>query len=145
MHDIVIRFHYIISSLFVLMALTVVIWAIIGWVRRLQYNKVFNRLSFFFVHLLYLQLITGVILYFFLKPEPGASFMTFEEAFQQSSLRFWTIEHVSLMVFALILSQIGRLLLKELAIDWKKYRIVSIYFGISFAVVIASTMVSIIT
>ena len=145
MYNIVISFHYIISSLFVLMALTVVIWAIIGWVRRLQYNKVFNRLSFFFVHLLYLQLITGVILYFFLKPEPGASFMTFEEAFQQSSLRFWTIEHVSLMVFALILSQIGRLLLKELAIDWKKYRIVSIYFGISFAVVITSTMVSIIT
>ncbi len=63
-------------------------------------------------------------------------------AVDNGTASLWTIKK---MVFALILSQIGRLLLKELAIDWKKYRIVSIYFGISFAVVIASTMVSIIT
>lgn len=142
MYDIVIRFHFVISSLFVILAFIVVIWSTIGWIKKLNYSKVFNRLSFFFLHLLYLQLITGIVLYFFLKPDPDSGSLTLEEAMNQSSMRFWAIEHVSLMIFALILSQIGRFILKESTMDRKKYRSATLYFGISLVVVLSSAAVS---
>lgn len=138
MYEIVIRIHIIISSLFYITAAIVVSWSIIGWVKNFKASRTYNRFSFVFIHVLYLQLITGVTLYFFLKPEAQSAGLSIEEAALQSSLRFWAIEHVSLMLFALILSQIGRLLIKNITSDRKKFRAATLYFGVSFIGVFAS-------
>jgi heme A synthase len=138
MYDIVIKVHYIVSSIFFALALIVTIWAIIGWAKNLKAGRAFNRLSFFFIHFLYIQLITGIALYFFLEPDTKLAGVTMEQAAKQNELRFWAIEHVSLMLFALLLSQVGRLLIKQLNSDRKKFRTASLYFGVSFIVVLTS-------
>lgn len=137
-HDIVFSIHIVISTAFSLVAITVTVWAVIGWMKRLPSNKIFDRLSFVFIHLLYLQLLTGIGLYFFLRPADGAGILTIEEAVEYSNLRFWAIEHVSLMLFATILAQTGRILIKQMQKDYRKYRASTLYLGVSFLVVIAS-------
>ncbi len=137
-HDLVFRIHTVVSSAFAAVALTVTIWSIVGWVKKLDSNRLFNRLSFFYIHLLYLQLFTGITLYFFLKPPDDSGSITLEQALEHNSLRFWAIEHVSLMLFALILAQTGRILIKQMKNDFKKYRAATFYLGVSFLVVVAS-------
>ena len=138
MYEVVLRIHIVVSSIFFLLALIVTSWAIIGWSRNLKSNRAFRRLSFFFIHFLYIQLFTGIGLYFFFKPETQLAGYTLEQAAAENEFRFWAIEHVSLMLFALILSQVGRLFIKQLNNDRKKFRAASLYFGVSFIVVLTS-------
>ncbi len=143
MYDIVIKFHYVISAIFIILALITTVWALIGWIKDIPCPRSFLRLSWVFIHFLYIQLFTGISLYFFLKPEVDANNISMEEALQQNSLRFWAIEHVSLMLFALIFSQVGRLIIKQISSDRKKYRAATFYYGISFLVVMSSAFMAI--
>lgn len=142
MYDIVVRLHYIVSSIFIILALVTTTWAIVGWVKDRPCPRSFLSLSWLFIHFLYLQLFSGIALYFFLKPEYNAGILTMEEAVKQSNLRFWAIEHVSLMFFALILSQVGRMLIKQISSDRRKYRAAVFYYGISFGVVLISALLA---
>jgi hypothetical protein len=143
MYDIVIRFHYVISAVFIILAIITTAWALVGWIKDLPCPRSFLRLSWVFIHFLYIQLLTGIALYFFLKPEAVANDLSMEEALQQNSLRFWAIEHVSLMLFALIISQVGRLIIKQISSDRKKYRAATLYYGISLMVVMSSALMAI--
>lgn len=143
MYDFVIKFHILVSSLFLVVASIVVTWSVRGWLKGWHLNRRFRRLSAWFLRLLYVELITGVALYFFLHPEQGNGKISLAEAMEQNELRFWAIEHVSMMLFALILSQIGSLLIKQLASDRKKLRAASLYYGVSLIVVLISAAVAI--
>lgn len=143
MYEVVIKLHYVISAIFLILALITTTWAIIGWAKDLPCPQSFLRLSWVFIHVLYLQLLTGITLYFFLKPSSSSEVMTMEEALVQNSNRFWGIEHVSLMLFALILSQVGRMIIKQISSDRKKYRAATFYYGISLLVVMSSAMMAI--
>ncbi|MDX2432209.1 MAG: hypothetical protein QNK35_14830 [Bacteroides sp.] len=143
MYDIVIKLHYIVSAIFLILALVTTIWALIGWAKDLPCPRSFLSLSWVFIHFLYIQLLSGIILYFFLKPETSTDILTMEEALQLNSSRFWGIEHVSLMLFAVILSQVGRLMIKQISSDRKKYRAASFYYGISLLVVMSSALMAI--
>lgn len=143
MYNIVIKLHYIVSAIFLILAIVTTVWAIIGWIKDLACPTSFLRLSWVFIHFLYIQLLTGITLYFFLQPEADASMMTMEEALHHNSQRFWGIEHVSLMLFALILSQVGRLIIKQISSDRKKYRAATFYYGISLLVVMSSALMAI--
>ena len=144
MYESVITFHIIVSSCFILTGAVLLSLTILGWLRGKQNReRLFVRFSGIFLSLLYIQFVTGLGLYFFLKPDLSASRNTLEEAMDQSALRFWAIEHVSLMIFALILSQIGWLFIRELQPGKKKYRAASLYYGTSFLVVLISAAMAI--
>ncbi len=143
MYDVVIKLHYVVSTIFLIIALITTIWALIGWAKNLACPRSFLRLSWVFIHFLYIQLLTGITLYFFLEPETRTDVISMEEALQHNSSRFWGIEHVSLMLFAVILSQVGRLIIKQISSDRKKYRAASFYYGISLLVVMSSAFMAI--
>ncbi len=143
MYDVVIKLHYVVSTIFLILALVTTIWALIGWVKDIPCPRSFLRLTWVFIHFLYIQFLTGITLYFFLTPGSSGSVMTMEEALKQNSQRFWGIEHVSLMLFALILSQVGRLMIKQMSSDRKKYRAATFYYGISLLVVMSSALMAI--
>ncbi len=138
MHDVVIRVHYFISSVVFIIAIIVTTWALLGWRKEKKYSRSFDKLSLVFIFFLYIQLITGISLYFFLQPENQAVSISAEEIANHDSLRFWIIEHVSLMLFALLLAQLGKLFIKQLSSDKKKYRAATFYYGIAFLVVLVS-------
>jgi cytochrome bd-type quinol oxidase subunit 2 len=138
MHDVVIRVHYFISSVVFIIAIVVTTWAIVGWRKEKKYTRSFDKISFVFILFLYIQLITGISLYFFLKPEIQADSINVDKIASHDSLRFWVIEHVSLMLFALLLAQLGRLFIKQLSTDGRRYRTATFYYGIAFLVVLVS-------
>ena len=143
MYDIVIKSHVVISGLFLSLAVVVLAWAIYGWLKNRPCHPVFRKLSNIFMIGLYLELLTGLALYFFLQPEQSEHLPSLEEAIRQNELRFWAIEHVTLMVFALILAQIGRLLIARTQSDKKRYRNASLYYGGAFLLIVASAAMAI--
>ncbi len=139
MHEIYpyfIKFHIAFSVLFLLLAITITLCSFYGWVKSSNYTPFSNKLRKVFLSALYIDLILGIILYFFLqKPD---DFINAQQAMKFSSLRFWAIQHFSNMLFVVVISQIGSIFITNTNNSIKKYKYSFIYFGVSTFIIIVS-------
>jgi len=62
-----------------------------------------------------IQLLLGLLLYLVLSPNIAAIREHFGEAMQSRTLRFWAVEHLTLMFAAVVLAHVGRVLGKKAA------------------------------
>ena len=141
MYQTTITVHIIISSLFILLGLVVVVSSLIGWIRNLAYTNVYNQLSRIFLWLLYVQLILGVMLYYFLGSNSGNTSLSHEDALLNRDLRYWVIEHFSVMIFTLALTQLGRLFILNNIHDKQKFKNTAFFYGISYLLIIISSII----
>jgi hypothetical protein len=81
-------------------------------------------------------LVTGLILYFFVSPFTKAAFADFGAAMKNADLRFYAVEHLSLMVIALILVHIGRIKSKKALVYVNKHKSAAIWYGIAFILIL---------
>lgn len=77
------------------------------------------------------QALLGFLLYFFLSPVTTAAFGDFGAAMRTGIMRYWTVEHLTLMIVALALAHIGRARIRKAVEPRAKHRAVAIFFGIA--------------
>jgi uncharacterized membrane protein (DUF485 family) len=83
-----------------------------------KYEDVDKRLSLFALISVHLQLVIGLVLYFGYSP-----LVSFAEGFMKDSvLRFYTIEHLSLMLIAIAVITVGYSRAKRRADDVAKFK-----------------------
>ena len=109
-----------------------------GWLGGKQYTKVDNILGIVFTSIMDLQFLTGIVLYFFLSPITKHAFDNFGEAMKDSELRFYAVEHITMMLIALILVHIGRVKSKKAKTDLAKFKTAFIYYLIATVVIVAA-------
>ncbi len=123
----------------VLLALTLtLIFALIGWLNKNDWNKRDKLMGLLLTILVDIQFLVGILLYAFVSPVTKAAFNDFGAAMKNDELRFYTVEHISLMILALILIHIGRAKSKKAVIGWKKHRVSAIYYGISMLIILTA-------
>lgn len=108
-----------------------------GWMGNQPWKKLDNILGIVFTSLMDLQVLTGLILYFFLSPITEYAMSDFGAAMKDTELRFYAVEHFSIMIIALVLVHIGRAKSKKAKTDIGKFRIASIFFLIALALILA--------
>jgi hypothetical protein len=117
--------------------LVLIVWAIIkaisGWTGQKEYQKS-DRLSallaLIFTHI---QLLIGLGLYF-MSPK-----VSFESGVMESSvLRFYTVEHITMMIVAIALITFGFSSAKRMEVSLAKHKRVAITYGIGLLIMIAS-------
>lgn len=131
-----IQFHVTYSKIFVFIAIMLTSRSLYGWVARKDYQKWDKYLGYLFLFFLYTDLIQGVILYFFLK-RPDEAWSTIE-AMKYSSIRFWAIKHFSVMLFVVILSQIGHVFTTRKIESSQKFKYAFFYYGAATIITIVS-------
>lgn len=131
-----IQFHVSYSKVFVLIAIVLTIRSLYGWIWNVKFLKWDNYLGVLFLFFLYTDLIQGIILYFFLK-RPDEAWSTIE-AMKYSSIRFWAIKHFSVMLFVVVLSQIGRTFTTRKIESRKKFKYAFFYYGAATTITIVS-------
>jgi hypothetical protein len=129
--------HIIISGAFVLIAIWLIIRSVRGMVHNHPYTLFDKYLSYAFIVLLYFQLIFGLII--FAAPVSADNYSTGSEgALRLVSKRFWPIEHIVLMLFALFIANIGLIFSYQTADSREKHRKVLIYCSIAVAMITLS-------
>lgn len=129
MYSFLLHFHSGLRWLILLAAILVVLKSVIGLFGGSKYGKLDNILAASYVGMMHLQLLTGLILYFFLSP-----FVTYQMSDPIS--RFWSVEHLALMLFAVIAAQAGRTISKKSGDAQVKFRFQSIFMGISLVLML---------
>jgi hypothetical protein len=72
-----------------------------------------EKWGLFFMIALDLQLLLGLALYLFISPNTTAMFADFGAAMRDPVARFWAVEHVALMLVAIVLAHVGRVLARK--------------------------------
>ncbi len=112
--------------------------ALWGWLGKKEWNKIDDRLSLIFTIGMDVQVVFGLVLYLFLSPLTLAAFKDFGAAMRNTELRFWGIDHISIMIIVLVLAHIGRALSKKASDAAVKHKRAAIFFTIAMLVLIAS-------
>jgi hypothetical protein len=83
-----------------------------------------------------LQLVVGLVLYFFISPITRLGLRNFAAAMQINVARFFTIEHVIGMVIGIALVHIARVKIRKAADADRKHRLALVLYGIALVVMI---------
>jgi hypothetical protein len=86
-----------------------------------------------------MQMLLGLLLYLALSPTTAAIFDDFGGAMRDPVARFWAVEHVSMMLIAVVLAHVGRVLGRKAATPSARRTRLLICFGLSTILMIAAT------
>ncbi len=129
--------HTLITGTFSIIAIWLVIRSLRGVFKNRPYVDLDKYLSYGFIVTLYLQLIFGLIL--FANPAvSGSESAGMEGALKMASKRFWPIEHIVLMLFALLIANLGLIFSNSSSIDKDKHRKVLVYYMIALIMIAVS-------
>ena len=86
---------------------------------------------------LHLQLVIGLMLYF-ISPVVKAGLSDMGNAMKSPELRFWTVEHISLMIVAIALITVGRIVSKKTTDSVIKHKKTAIFFLLGLVLILVS-------
>ena len=128
--------HNMFRWLVLIVIVLAVVFAFIGWFKKRDWNKKDNTTGLILTIFMDIQFLVGIILYAFVSPLTKAAFSDFGAAMKNSDLRLYAVEHILLMVIALVLVHIGRSKSKKAVAPWKKHRVAAIYYGIALVLIL---------
>ncbi len=118
------------------LAVILTIKSLIGLLAKSKYQKLDNILAASFAGTMHLQLLLGLLLYFFLSPVMDIVFQDFGAAMKSPDLRFYAMEHITMMIAAIAAAQIGRTKSKKSYEANKKFKLQLIFFGLSLVLML---------
>ncbi len=131
MYPIVLSLHNLVRWVVVILAVAATVRAFIGWFGKKEWTALDNQLGVLFSSSVDVQLLLGLLLYFFLSPITGAALKNFGVAMSNPEMRFFAVDHVTVMFVAVILAHVGRTLSKKAAEATSKHRLAAIFFGLA--------------
>jgi hypothetical protein len=98
-----------------------------------------DRWGMIMVTALDLQMLLGLILYFALSPFTVQAMQDFGAAMRTPQLRFWAVEHITMMIAAVILTHVGRVLSRKATNPSAKRVRMLICYGLATLLMFAGT------
>jgi hypothetical protein len=137
MYVFLLAFHNITRWVVLIAALVALAWALQGWLGRRPFEKRHRLAGLAFVASMDLQLVIGIALYI-LSPLVQAALGDMASAMGITELRFFAVEHISIMVVAVVLAHVGSVLARRAPNDRGKHGRTLLWFGLSTAAVVFS-------
>lgn len=138
MHKILVTIHVWSSAIFVFVAIALCVLAVKGLIYKDEYTHKHIYLEYSFIFLLYLGLFLGIILYFFIDPNQDMQKLSMEELINKQNSQFWAIEHFSVMLFTLLIAQIGRYFASKAITSKDKFKYTLFYYGSATLIIFIS-------
>ena len=118
--------RYIVLTLLVV----AVIQALAGWFGKKTYTEGNRKLNVFTLISAHIQLIFGLVLYFLSPLTKLAS--------SEAIGRYWKMEHISIMILAIVLITIGNAKSKKVDAAISKHKTIAIFFGLALLFIVVS-------
>jgi hypothetical protein len=95
-----------------------------------------ERWGLLFMIALDVQMLVGLLLYGMLSPYTAAAMKDFGAAMRDPVLRFWAVEHLTMMLSAVILVHVGRVLARKSADTAGKRTRLLVCFGLALLLIL---------
>lgn len=130
-------FHSGFRYIVIILILLAIFQSLAGWLGKKAYTEGNRKINLFALISAHTQFLLGLVLYF-LSPlvRFGAGVMKDAEA------RYWTVEHITMMLFAIVLITIGHSKSKKIVLPESKHRTIAIFYSLAFLVVVIAIIQS---
>jgi hypothetical protein len=120
-----------------LLIVVAIVTALAGWLGKKAYTQGNRKLYLFTMISAHTQLLIGIALYF-LSP-----FVQFgSNTMKAPDIRYWTVEHLTMMVVAIVLITIGHSKSKKATLPELKHRAVAIFYLLAVIVIVAAIVLA---
>jgi len=119
MYQIIKPFHNYLHYLLIFLLIFLIGRAFYCWQRKLPFSPATDKISLYTFIVTHTQLLLGLILYIV---SPKVDLSHFKEAMHNPINRFWTVEHITVMIIAVVLISIARISMKKLPNDISKHK-----------------------
>jgi len=126
-------FRYIVFILVVI----AILQSLAGWLGKKPYTDANRKMNLFAMISAHTQLLIGLILYFI---SPLVQFAS--STMKNAELRYWTVEHISMMIIAIVLITIGHSRSKKATTPEAKHRAIAIFYILAVIVIVVAIMQS---
>jgi len=137
-YSIIKHVHTVISGAFMIFAVWLIIRSVQGIIKNRAYTGLDKFISYGFIINLYLQLVFGLILFSNHNSSVDDNFSNAEGALKMASNRFWPIEHIVLMLFALFIANLGLILTNQSQSDKEKHKKILTYYVVAILMIAIS-------
>lgn len=127
---------YVRYAVFILLAVVVIV-SFVGWLGKKHYTGTDDKLSLSLFMATHIQLTLGLVLYF-VSPFVQFSSSTMKE----KMLRYWTMEHILIMVIAVTLITMARVSAKKMTSSGAKHKRLFIFNLIALLLVMVGIHMS---
>jgi hypothetical protein len=124
--------HSIVRYFVLIMIIVLVFKSLAGWLGKAAYTPSDNKISLFTLIATHTQFLLGIILYFV---SPFVRFSS--DTMSDPHLRYWTMEHVTMMLIAVVLITVARSTSKKIVDDVARHRRLFILNAIALLIILA--------
>lgn len=129
--------HSSLRYVILILLIIAIVQAFQGWLGRKDYLKSHDKMSLYTLIGVHTQLIIGLILYL-MSPIVSEALADMGNAMKDANLRFWAVEHITLMLIGIIVITIGRSRAKKAQDPVIKHKRTAIFFLIGLILIIIS-------
>jgi hypothetical protein len=137
MYSVLLSIHSLMRWLVLICLAFAVYRAYVGWRSNKSYSKLDDRTRLITVTIVHLQATLGLWLYF-VSPVVDYFLKNFEEAVHMREIRFFGMEHITMMVVAVTLLTIGYVKVKRMEADQQKFKTMFIWYSIALLIIFLS-------
>ena len=137
MYERVLVFHSWMRWPVLVLGVAAIVRASIGYSRGKPFDTWDGRAGLLLTLALDIEVLVGLMLYFFLTPFAQILVDDFGTAMRVGVLRFWTVEHAAAMILALGTAHVGRERIKRTLDARARHRIALVSFTVALVAVLA--------
>jgi len=126
-------FRYIVLVL--LLLAIIMAWA--GWLGKKSYSEGQRKLNLFTLISVHTQLLIGLVLYFL---SPFVQFNS--QTMKDDTTRYWTVEHLTAMIIAIVLITVGHSKSKKAALPEGKNKAIAVFYTLALVIVIVTIILA---
>jgi hypothetical protein len=124
--------HSVVRYFVLIMLIVLIFKSLAGWMGKAGYTPGDNKISLFTLILTHTQFLVGIFLYFM---SPFVQFSS--DTMKDPSARYWTVEHVTIMLIAVVLITVARSTSKKISDSVARHRRLFILNAIALLIILA--------
>jgi hypothetical protein len=137
MYSVLLTIHSLVRWLVLISLLIAIFRAYKGWRGNKHFTKFDNAIRVATVTTSHIQLVLGISLYC-ISPVVRHFLRYFKTAVHERQVRFFGMEHITMMVIAIVLITIGSAKVKRQITDQQRFKIMAIWFTIALVLIFSS-------
>jgi cytochrome bd-type quinol oxidase subunit 2 len=135
--DSILMLHSILRHVVSVLLLIVIIRSFLGWQGQQNFEAKDNQASLFLLIGTHIQMVLGFVLYIMM-----GKYQISGEVMKDSLSRYWAVEHISIMLLAVVLITVGRVKSKKAEDGTQKYKTLFIFNTIALVLILVGVVMS---
>ena len=135
--DYILKIHSFLRWALLLLMIVSIVKAAMSLSGKTPYTPNDRKRTLFTMIAAHLQLIIGVVLYL-TSPIVQLARSNMASAMKDTALRYWTVEHISMMIIAIVFITIGNIRSKKMDTDAGIYKQILIWFGLALLIILVA-------